>query len=70
METVTIYVVQMGVEMPAATTGKYAAKRAAEAMGYDPDFEYVLMTAAGTPIDPDEPVAEWHEKHLTLWRPR
>ncbi len=41
MSTVTLRILQypnfVEVEMPSATTGRYAAKRAAEACGYDAD---------------------------------
>ena len=69
MEIVTIHILTrqgpVTVEMPAATTGKYAAKRAAEELGYDPDAEWVLMRV-GRVIDPDESVLEWDGKALEL----
>lgn len=47
----------LAVEMPAATTGRYAAKRIVEALGYDPDEqEWALMGPQGQ-LDPDRVVA-------------
>ena len=50
------------VEMPAATTARYAAKRIAEAFGLDPDAtEYVIFDpATAKVIDQDEVMAGWN----------
>ena len=56
------------VEMPAATTGRYAAKRAAEACGYDSDgFEWelwIVSAGGGTRVPMDEPVVGLEGKSL------
>ena len=46
------------IEMPAVTTGKYAAKRAAEELGLDPDIDWRLIRIKNNKfVDPDESVA-------------
>ena len=56
------------IDMPGATTGRYAAKRAAEAWGLDPDVsEYGLVDVANFRLIPmDEPVADFDTKLLML----
>ena len=58
------------VPMPAATTGRYAAKRAAEACGMDPErVEWALWAwdGAGYDLVPmDEPVADLEGRSLLV----
>ena len=56
------------VEMPAATTARFAAKRIAEAFGLDPDArEYILFDPANRRlIDQDEVMAEWDGKAVVV----
>lgn len=76
MTTVTLYVLRdrwgevVPVEMPSATTGKYAAKRAAEAMGYDPYEHDWMLEHNGLLVDPDEVVAELDCEGVRLVSPQ
>ena len=59
------------VEMPAATTARYAAKRVAEALGLDPEAkEYLLLDPAdSTLIDPGAGMRLLDGRFLLLaWR--
>lgn len=70
---VTLWALRNGnpvpVDMPAATSGRYATKRVAEALGLDPNREFRLVEI-GThlPISTDDPVAPYngHFVHLEL----
>lgn len=56
------------VEMPAATSGLYAAKRIAEEVGWDPDLYWVLSSRIDTPmpIDQQAPIVELGGQRLWL----
>ncbi len=54
------------VEMPGATSGKYAAKRAAEAVGLDPEQWWALLYGGHTIIPEDEAVAALDGQVFTL----
>ena len=76
MATVTLLIMNrlgrppLPVEMEGATTGEYAAMRAAESLGFDPEEGcWSLARFRGgraEPIDPDEPVAGLHGTSLYL----
>ena len=72
MKTVKIMTAFVGhshrpVEMPSATTARYAAKRTAEVWDLDPSGEYGLVDPVGCRMIPQEDVIEpWDGKVLML----
>ena len=55
------------VEMPAATTGRFAAKRGAEAWGLDPECPFILVDPVACVAVPDgEIIGPWDGMVLLL----
>ena len=55
------------LEMPGATTVRYAAKRAAEAMGYDPDaLEFYLVDPSTKRVMPQDDVVAYLDSRAFL----
>lgn len=75
-QTSTIYVVTttkpMEVQMPSATTVRYAVWRVAEAMGYGiEDQEWSLFDfQTGKPMPEDDIIAAWDGKQVQLAKVR
>ena len=65
MNQITLYINNDTVTMNSTTTGKYAARRVAEALGYDDALQYhlFLWQAKGRPlrIEDDEIMAPYHD---------
>jgi hypothetical protein len=63
---ITLYITgkRLEVTMPRATTGKYAAKRVAEALGFDDDDAWILI--AGLKEIPGDEIMADHDGE-TVW---